>query len=826
MTTQIERFLDFSGGIQNGSTWQLRKPNEVEDAVNARFGDIIGAITRRYGYAKAGNLIEASKTGLGLHEGKWLEGAQILCATNNADDTETVIKSYDPDTGDWTELTTPDPIAPNTKVNFSDSLNETYASGISDTGVRMDVLNISADETTGDIIVSKTKNLLNCPKAMGIIEYGGTLYAINCQIGDKVYADRAYKSSAALGIVTFTQGEQADVAAPADLIDNVPTMTSNSAPLGVASASSEYDASHQAYMAFNDDTITAAWLTAASTTTGQLQYDFGSGNSKTITYYSIVGVPLGDPVVARAPKTWTFEGSNDGSSWTTLDTRTSVAAWTSQEKRTYSVSNTTAYQYYRLNVSLNQGDATFLSVAEMELLTSSEATKDLQLQVDSVRYIKSGMIFDIYKPGKNIKLFTVTVNDVDKLNDTFTFTPYTLSFATTDVDTATDTITLSSTATLPTGTTVKFSSPSAVPGGLTADTVYYVINTSSTTIQLATSEVNSRLGIEIDLTSQGTGSQTVSLSYTVEDNAELWLENRYDKLTYFWNYDYPTEPKADFLRIPPSVDADSDIVGYAKTNNRLFLFTETSTHKWDKANLATVYEDIGCASHRSIVNVSDWLIWLDIEGKVQARNDATGQDEMISRPIQNLLQDLPEANLLDSAAGRVNSIYKLCLGTVDGKVLRVIYDFDTNTWSRDIHDKPMTAHMRSSIGGKKQLYFLSDTGYMYLDDTGDLDDEDTIPFIVKFGRRMSATEQGKNYHGVYVYSENMASASVKYALEDKKDFVSAGEIKQGVEKIVMSGVKNQAVGRDITIQISHNSRGDRPAITSIMPYFNQIEDKF
>lgn len=67
----------------------------------------------------------------------------------------------------------------------------------------------------------------------------------------------------------------------------------------------------------------------------------------------------------RSPNSWTFEGSNDGSSWTTLDTRSSVT-WSGGETKTYTFSNTTAYLYYRLNVSANNGD-TYLGLAELTL---------------------------------------------------------------------------------------------------------------------------------------------------------------------------------------------------------------------------------------------------------------------------------------------------------------------------------------------------------------------------------------------------------------------------------------------------------------------------
>lgn len=81
------------------------------------------------------------------------------------------------------------------------------------------------------------------------------------------------------------------------------------------------------------------------------------------------------------------------------------------------------------------------------------------------------------------------------------------TFATTDVDTATDIITVG--RDIPTGTPLKFTSTGGVPAGLVAGTKYYAIRQSATTIKVASSLANARAGTAIDLTSQGTGTHTI-----------------------------------------------------------------------------------------------------------------------------------------------------------------------------------------------------------------------------------------------------------------------------------------------------------------------------
>lgn len=73
-----------------------------------------------------------------------------------------------------------------------------------------------------------------------------------------------------------------------------------------------------------------------------------------------------DDAPTTNPATWTVEGSNDGSSWTTLDTQTGITWGVAGENKAFSFTNTTPYLYYRLSVSATAGHAA-LSVAEFAL---------------------------------------------------------------------------------------------------------------------------------------------------------------------------------------------------------------------------------------------------------------------------------------------------------------------------------------------------------------------------------------------------------------------------------------------------------------------------
>lgn len=61
----------------------------------------------------------------------------------------------------------------------------------------------------------------------------------------------------------------------------------------------------------------------------------------------------------RDPKDWTITGSNDGATWTVLDTRTGETFAGRGQTNSYDFTNTTSYTHYRLNITANNGSSLF-----------------------------------------------------------------------------------------------------------------------------------------------------------------------------------------------------------------------------------------------------------------------------------------------------------------------------------------------------------------------------------------------------------------------------------------------------------------------------------
>jgi hypothetical protein len=156
------------------------------------------------------------------------------------------------------------------------------------------------------------------------------------------------------------------------------------------------------------------------------------------------------------------------------------------------------------------------------------------------------------------------------------------------VDAATDEIEVDPEVTYVTGDRVKLEARAggALPGGLTENTVYYVIAVDDNTIKLATSSANAQAETAIDLTSQGTGyfrlrvaATTTIINATVIDLPEYvnFLIHRVKQ--WVWEKDgdpraktaevdaekYKAQGQATLKNMVP--DGRSDLVGIDKSSH-------------------------------------------------------------------------------------------------------------------------------------------------------------------------------------------------------------------------------------------------------------------
>lgn len=191
---------------------------------------------------------------------------------------------------------------------------------------------------------------------------------------------RAKDNTGVNGSAITTWADQSGGGHDGTVVGTAPTVATNSTTLGgksvafsadggyfsmpmlplsmVMSASSFYDNNYHPSLAA-DGILGNFW--ASTISTGWLQ-------ARPISLIIATSYTITSPqdLVSRAPRNWTFLGSNDATfaTFTTLDTQSAITFTTTAQ--TFSFANSTAYAYYRLNITANNGQSN-LGVAELQI---------------------------------------------------------------------------------------------------------------------------------------------------------------------------------------------------------------------------------------------------------------------------------------------------------------------------------------------------------------------------------------------------------------------------------------------------------------------------
>jgi hypothetical protein len=206
----------------------------------------------------------------------------------------------------------------------------------------------------------------------------------------------------------------------------IPDMVSDSTPSGTVTASSGADP----YKAFDQDD-TSEWSAGTSDSTPWIQYQFTAANCVTQyeIYPHIETTGAGPYAHFVAPKTWSFQGSNDGDNWTALDNRNNVTGWADTVGKQFAFNNLNAYTYYRLLVTafdttgltIGGSDTVQLSIAEISMCGPGTTTTTTTIEGSgtlatplNLRYI-GGTLFWDYVPFAEFFGITVFARDSNGL---------------------------------------------------------------------------------------------------------------------------------------------------------------------------------------------------------------------------------------------------------------------------------------------------------------------------------------------------------------------------------------------------------------------------
>lgn len=197
----------------------------------------------------------------------------------------------------------------------------------------------------------------------------------------------------------------------------IPKMTSDTAPSGKVFYQSQYT-SYYARYAFDKLTVAQGYLSNGQT--GYLGYEFPK--SIVLSKYSLRS-PSSAQYLNRMPRDWTFEGSNNGVDWITLDTRSNQSWGDVSLFKDYFFRNHKSYTQYRVCWTTNNGDINYTGIDELEMfellsasgisLIPSHSGKDLinygmhpPVKVNEIFAIKNYILQDVVSENSEGFLWT------------------------------------------------------------------------------------------------------------------------------------------------------------------------------------------------------------------------------------------------------------------------------------------------------------------------------------------------------------------------------------------------------------------------------------
>jgi hypothetical protein len=191
--------------------------------------------------------------------------------------------------------------------------------------------------------------------------------------------------------------ETATTLTPADYASLTPKMTGNTAPSGTASG---FGGSATAYLVFDKNPGSNVQVdgTAASDAT----YRLPGGAQKIVDAYYVTADSSSTGGSDKVPTSWEVQGSNDGTNWVTIDTRTGES-WSRGETKFYEFENKSPFEYHRFNWLSNGGNSDS-RLAEIGFHISTLSQTAFNLTASSTTGINDDTGFQSTDVGRAVRL--------------------------------------------------------------------------------------------------------------------------------------------------------------------------------------------------------------------------------------------------------------------------------------------------------------------------------------------------------------------------------------------------------------------------------------
>lgn len=212
-------------------------------------------------------------------------------------------------------------------------------------------------------------------------------------------------------------------------------MTGMSSPSPYVVTESGHVSSFSGYFAFNDNGAGTTFDSWVSTPTSWIVLDIGAGTQKNIRGYMVWNVNATD-----SPTAWTLAGSNDGSSWVTIDTQSGVT-WNNNgitdgiAKVVGLVNDSATFRYFKFTITAAAGSNAWLrelylvpggGLLSIEFGSPPSGTVGQPYSYDFPATAPDGSVFSISSgslpPGVVLNTSTGHISGTPRATGSYTFT--------------------------------------------------------------------------------------------------------------------------------------------------------------------------------------------------------------------------------------------------------------------------------------------------------------------------------------------------------------------------------------------------------------------
>ncbi len=238
----------------------------------------------------------------------------------------------------------------------------------------------------------------------------------------------------------------------------------------------------------------------------------------------------------------------------------------------------------------------------------------------------------------------------------------------------------------------------------------------------------------------------------------------------------------NFFVVPETDDGDY-ITGIMRLRKRLLVFKNFSTHRLLlsgdlQPDLMPIDEEIGCPTKKAAATYSGiayfWGTTKDGESGIYMTDGETVQ--IISRPVSDLINAVPQSSFANIRAGLRKGIIKWYLGsvTLNGWTIpncELRFSPRDQGWEVRNLSHSVTDYAPMKIGSSNDLYFAESTGLIMKDDSGDTFNGSVISaFLSTHYIPLADINNSATQREIYITGDNLQSISVQIKSIEKEQW--------------------------------------------------------